>query len=119
MMTGYTMTLHSPHPGEVWLAYVSFADQPDVGKVRPILVVTLTRDEDAVVAAKITTSPTWPGSEYVEISNWMECGLRKLSYVQLNPLFEIHVKQLLRDMPLGELSNGMLQTIINRINATS
>lgn len=112
------MTSHSLHPGEVWLAYVSFADQPDIGKARPILVVTLANNDDAVVAAKITTSPTWPGSEYVEISNWRECGLRKLSYVQLNPLFEIRIEQLLRDAPLGELPNDMLHMIINRINAT-
>lgn len=117
-MTGYMMTLHSPHPGEIWLAYVSFADQPDIGKVRPILVVTLANTGDAVVAAKITTSPTWPGSEYAEISNWKECGLRKPSYVQIKPLFEIRIDQLLRDTHLGELPNDVLRSIINQINAT-
>ena len=28
----------SPAPWEVWLAYVRFADHPDVGKVRPVVI---------------------------------------------------------------------------------
>lgn len=43
-----------PRPWEIWLAYVRFADHPDVGKVRPIVII----DErvSAIVAAKVTTA---------------------------------------------------------------
>lgn len=112
------MTSCDPHPGEIWLAYLYFADQPEIGKVRPTLIVALAEDDNAVVAAKITTSPTWSGSEYIEIEEWKEYGLRKPSFIQLNPLFEIEKQRLLRDKPLGKLSRLMLQNIIERINAS-
>ena len=112
------MTSRNPRPGEVWLAYLSFVDQPDAGKVRPTLIVALAEDDSAVIAAKITTSPAWPHSTYIEIRDWEEYGLRKLSFIQLNPLFEIKRQQLLRNEPLGKLSRKMFHDVIESIDAS-
>ena len=112
------MTSCDPQPGEIWLAYLYFADQPDFGKVRPTLIVALAEDDNAVVAAKITTSTSWSGSEYIEIESWEEYSLRKPSFIQLNPLFEIEKQQLLRNEPLSKLPKTMLQHTIERINAS-
>ena len=43
-----------PAPWEVWLAYLRFADHPEAGKVRPVVIV-----DDmaaAIVVAKVTTA---------------------------------------------------------------
>ena len=32
-------TLSRARPGEVWLAYVRFANHPDVGKVHPVVII--------------------------------------------------------------------------------
>ena len=41
-------------PWQIWLAYVRFADHPEVGKVRPVVIID---DETiAVVVAKITSA---------------------------------------------------------------
>ncbi len=42
----------APQPWEVWLAYVRFADHPDVGKVRPVVI--LDNEIAAAVVAKVT-----------------------------------------------------------------
>lgn len=52
-MRAYTMTSSSPKPGDVWFTYHRFIDKPDIGKVRPIVVVDV--DGDEVLALKITS----------------------------------------------------------------
>ena len=49
------MTLCNPHIGDIWLAYVEFADYPEVGKVRPVIVVDVREDACVVLAAKVTS----------------------------------------------------------------
>lgn len=89
-------------PGEVWLAYVRFADHPDVGKVRPIVII----DERAaaIIVAKVTSAPPSAQFLYCELVDWREEGLVRPSRVQIAPLFQLSNKDLLRDAPIGLLS---------------
>ena len=49
------MTLCNPRIGDIWLAYVEFADYPGIGKVRPVVVVDVREDACVVLAAKATS----------------------------------------------------------------
>lgn len=110
------MTSCEPHVGDIWLAYVEFADRPG-GKVRPALVVSLHDEKDRIIAAKITASANWAESEYIAIPHWEEYGLRKPSYVQLSPLFAIKKSQLLREEPLGRLPQSLWRVAFNAFYA--
>ena len=97
-----TSSVSMPQPWEVWLAYVRFADCPDVGKVRPVVI--LDNEIAAVVVAKVTTAKPQPQFEYCELRDWEEEGLLKPSRVQTSPLFRIAPSDLLNGEPLGALS---------------
>ena len=43
-----------PAPWEVWLAYLRFADHPEAGKVRPVVIID--GKAAAIVVAKVTTA---------------------------------------------------------------
>lgn len=89
-------------PWQVWLAYVRFADHPDVGKVRPVVIID---DETAaVVAAKITSAQPSESYQYYELVDWQREGLLKPSRVQLAPLLALNRNDLLNGEPLGVLT---------------
>ena len=85
-------------PWQVWLAYVRFADHPDIGKVRPVVIID--SDTVAVIAAKVTSAS--PQQHY---QDWKEEGLLKPSRIQLAPLFSLRPGDLLNGEPLGCLSD--------------
>ena len=90
-------------PWQIWLAYVRFADHPEVGKVRPVVIID---DETiAVVAAKITSAQPQPQYQYYELVDWEAEGLLKPSRVQLAPLLSLNPDDLLNDEPIGYLSS--------------
>lgn len=98
-----------PRPWEIWLAYVRFADHPDVGKVRPIVII----DErvSAIVAAKVTTAAPQKRFLYCEAE-----GLLRPSRAQIVPLFQVSRADVLRDTPLGTLTErdrAALQAALN------
>ncbi|MBQ9002848.1 MAG: type II toxin-antitoxin system PemK/MazF family toxin [Eggerthellaceae bacterium] len=99
-----TSSARAPQPWEVWLAYVRFADHPDVGKVRSVVI--LDNEIAAVVVAKVTTAQPQPMFEYCELEDWKEEGLLKPSRVQTTPLFRVAPTDLLNAEPLGTLSPG-------------
>ena len=92
----------APQPWEVWLAYVRFADHPDVGKVRPVVI--LDNEIAAAVVAKVTTAQPQPQFAYCELEDWEEEGLLKPSRVQTMPLFRVAPTDLLNGEPLGIVS---------------
>lgn len=92
----------SPAPWEVWLAYVRFADHPDVGKVRPVII--LDEEAAAIVVAKVTTAAPQGAFSYCELLDWKQEGLLKPSRVQIAPLFRINPLDLLNGSPMGVLS---------------
>ena len=106
MMTrmAYTMTsLISPQAWDVWLAYVRFADHPEIGKVRPVVI--LENNIVAVIAAKVTTAGNDEKFPFCELKDWAVEGLRKPSRVQVAPLLEIQMQEILREAPLGRLTD--------------
>ena len=98
-----TISSTKARPWEVWLAYVRFADHPDIGKVRPVVI--LDQDVFAIVVAKITSAQQSERFSYCELEDWMDEGLLKPSRVQLTPLFRVAPHELLKDEPLGVLSD--------------
>lgn len=92
----------SPAPWEVWLAYVRFADHPDVGKVRPVVII----DERAaaIVVAKVTTAEPQERFSYCELADWEREGLLRPSRVQVVPLFQVSESDLLNGEPIGVLT---------------
>lgn len=99
-----TSSTSVPQPWEIWLAYVRFADHPDAGKVRPVVIID--NEIAAVVVAKVTTAQPWPQFTYCELEDWKEEGLVRASRVQTTPLFRIASEDLLNGEPLGTLSSG-------------
>lgn len=89
-------------PWQIWLAYVRFADHPEVGKVRPIVVID--SDTIAVIAAKVTSAAPLDHYQYYELMDWKEEGLLKPSRIQLAPLLTLRYEDLLNGEPLGYLS---------------
>lgn len=108
------MTSCKPLAGDIWLAYVEFADHPGVGKVRPVIVVDVAQDTCSVLAAKVTSKDLSASAsgKAVPIIDWQFCGLRKPSYVRLDQKFVLSFDKLLRDAPLGRVSTVLLQLII-------
>jgi len=88
-------------PFDIWLVYLHFIDNPQTGKVRPVLVVGIRKDVIAV--AKITSKPPQPNTGDVPITQWQQAGLNVPSTVRCSQIFEIGSKELLRDAPLGVL----------------
>ena len=72
-------SLISPQAWDVWLAYVRFADHPEIGKVRPVVI--LENNIVAVIAAKVTTAGNDENSLFCELKDWAVEGLRKPSHV--------------------------------------
>ena len=99
-----TSSARAPQPWEVWLAYVRFANHPNVGKVRPVVI--LDNEIAAVVVAKVTTAQPNPKFSYCELEDWEDEGLLKPSRVQTKPLFRVAPTDLLNGEPLGALSPG-------------
>lgn len=90
-------------PWEIWLAYVRFSDHPEIGKVRPIVIID--RETYAFIVAKITSAKPRANYQYHELQDWKEEGLLVPSRIQVAPLIALNPKDLLRKKPLGKLSN--------------
>lgn len=99
-----TSSARTPQPWEVWLAYVRFADHPNVGKVRPVIIID--NEMEAIVVAKVTTAQPQPQFTYCELEDWESEGLLRPSRAQTTPLFRIAPSDLLNGEPLGLLSSG-------------
>lgn len=107
-----TTTSREPAPGEVWLAYVYFEDHPDVGKVRPVVIVEVRGGADVAVAAKVTSKDVGArGALAVEIPDWRACGLRRPSWVRIDQRFELPFSDILRDEPLGRLPGDVFREV--------
>ena len=87
---------------EVWLAYLRFVDHPEVGKVRPVILL------DAVpggfVVLKVTTAAPRAPYRYCELQDWALEGLVRPSRAQTFPLFTLNATDLLNDEPIGYLT---------------
>lgn len=107
------MTSRSPVAGDIWLAYVEFSDHPGVGKVRPVVIVNVYEDVCVALVAKVTSKDLRSdgSGKCIPIIDWSECGLRKPSYIRLDQKFEIAFEKLLRDKPIGRLSEAYMEIV--------
>ncbi len=114
---GCTMTSCKPHVGDIWLAYVEFIDHPGVGKVRPVLVIDVHDDACVALAAKITSKDLAARGEgkCIPIPNWADHGLRKPSYVRVDQRLELAYENLLREAPIGRVSDTFLDSVVDAI----
>ena len=94
-------TSDQPRPSDIWLAYLHFADRPQTGKVRPVLVVAV--KDDVIAVAKLTSRPPEPGLGDVGIVGWQQAGLNVPSTVRCSQVFELDRADLLRGAPIGSL----------------
>lgn len=108
--------LSEPDAGDIWLGYLYFLDDPQLGKVRPILIANKTKKKDVYIALKITTKNK-PNSLF--LNDWEALGLVQPSYVVLNQIFEIHKSSLLREEPLGKLDAKSFNQILKLLEWNS
>lgn len=104
-------------PWQIWLAYVRFADHPEVGKVRPVVVID--SETVAVIAAKITSAQPLAQYQYYELLDWEEEGLLRPSRIQLAPLFFLNISDFLNNEPLGVLSKRDREALSIVLNDSS
>lgn len=102
-------------PWEVWLAYVRFANHPDAGKVRPVVI--LGREASGIVVAKVTTAQPQDRYIYCELSDWEIEGLLRPSRAQALPLFRVSENEILRESPLGVLTERDRVALQKALNA--
>lgn len=112
-----TTSSKTVRPGEIWLTYLHFSDKPELGKVRPVLVVDAQQDSTIAVALKVTSKAPHDERVCIALDDWATCGLRKPSYVRLDQIFEVATNSLLRDEPLGSLSPDPMATILQRLES--
>ena len=96
------MTSCDPHVGEVWLTYLHFTDHPELGKVRPVVIVEVSGNE--LVALKITSTSPRPEHGDVSVKDLQCAGLRLPSSIWVKPPFILRKDELLRNAPIGTLS---------------
>ena len=102
-------------PGEIWLAYLHFSDKPDIGKVRPVLVVGVREEAALAVVLKVTSKNPGDGRKSVPLAGWESYGLRKPSYVRVDQIFEVAADSLLGDAPLGTLGSAQFATVLQAL----
>ena len=112
------MISSKPSIGDIWLAWGEFADHPNVGKVRPVVVIDVQNDTCTVVAAKVTSKNLEVDSsgKCIPILDWATYGLRRPSYIRLDQKLELSFEKLLRDAPIGRLSRIYLDVISDALN---
>ncbi len=109
--TGSTMTLSKRvESGSVWLTYLHYSDLPDLGKVRPVLIVEVFEDATAAVL-KITSKAGSGLRASLTIEDWASCGLRRPSYVRVDEVFQLSTDGLLRNEPLGFVGPAFLEEV--------
>ena len=64
---------------DVWLAEVNFEDAPDVGKIRPVLVV----GHQEIFVLSYTMTGTQRNQDY-KVQNLESAGLSKPTYIRVN-----------------------------------
>jgi len=100
---------------QLYWAYVGFTDITN-GKTRPVLYIRQT-DTDYVVfrlTSQYENKSAFIKSKYVEIKNWQQAGLKKLSWIDTVQTYQlpIHKTQLTY---IGQLSADDLERLIKHL----
>ena len=110
----YTMTTPEFKLGQIWIAYVYFADNIKVGKVRPVVIVN-TEDVLKVSVCRITSRPLTDPSD-VFIEEWQDCGLVKPSCIRADIVFELPLSDILSEKPIGEINSETLMKVLEKLS---
>ena len=103
--------------GQIWIAYVHFADKPKVGKVRPVIVLDAKNASEKLLVSvcRITTRPlTDPNDIFIE--EWETCGLVKPSCIRTDIIFELPLSDILSHSPIGEVNTETLMQTLRKVN---
>ena len=97
-------------PYEIYIVYMSWGID---GKVRPVLVFIV--DESTVDIYPITTQYESKSEEvkalYFKITDWMQAGLDKQSYVDTGTLVSLPIDAFKGKAPVGRLSDDDKQRL--------
>lgn len=107
-MTGSIQTVNT---WEFRIALVHFEESAVDYKSRPILV--LGKEEDIVVALKVTSKLPPTRFPSIKLDDWEECGLVKPSWLQLEPAFKVKIENV--RTKIGEASEDLRNTIYRYI----
>ena len=76
------------NPKEIWKAWVAYEDNPNEGKVRPVLVLDVDGEYATVLSTPITS--TEPRDEYdIEIFDWADIPLDHISTARTSKTIDI------------------------------
>lgn len=110
-----TNTTLAPSRWQVWIAYLPFADSPQKGKARPVVILDQLRNNTYMVL-KITSQDIRNKYQAIKIQLDKELlDLKKESYIQLDPIFNIPAENL-SDTYLGTLSRDLQTEIIHLLS---
>ena len=113
------MTMQKFEAGQIWIAYVHFADKPEVGKVRPVIVLDANAILDAETELKVSvcrvTSRPFTGDDDIFVEEWESCGLVKPSCVRADIVFEILQSDILSEAPIGKVNEETLAEVLTKI----
>ena len=107
------MTMQKFEAGQIWIAYVYFADKLEVGKVRPVIILH-TGTELKVSACRVTSRP-FTGDDDIFIEEWKSCGLVKPSCIRTDIVFEILQSDVLSQAPIGKVNEGTFAEVLDKI----
>lgn len=82
-----TTSSRKPNSWDVCVARVQFQDKPKA-KARPCLIHS--KDGFSFLVFKITTKDKNSEWSCIKLDNWKELGLKRLSWLQLNPEFVVY-----------------------------
>ena len=104
--------------GQVYWAYMEYQQNPEQGKVRPVVILDQNEIEGTILVAvmEITSqTPTSPPGNYddlkVPIVNWKEANLKRFSYGLMNAVSIIEPSYLLDENYIGEVSQKDLESL--------
>ena len=107
------MTTSKFREGQIWLAYVHFAEKPKVGKVRPVVILHA-EDKLKVSACRVTSRPLTDSTD-VFIKEWESCGLVKPSCIRADIIFELPISDVLSEKPFGVVRKKTLSEVFTKI----
>lgn len=107
------MTTSKFKEGQIWLAYVHFADKPKVGKVRPVVILNAEEQLKVSVCRVTSRHVTDPCDVFIE--EWESCGLVKPSCIRADIIFELPNSDILSENPFGEIHEKTLDEVLKKI----
>ena len=102
-------------PCEIYIAYISWDNG---GKRRP--VVFLAKDDGYAEVLRITSQFANKSeavkAQYLEITDWKQAGLSKLSYIDTIETVEVPLAMISLPIPIGKLTENDKKRLLETLN---